>query len=70
MKKLDMNCCPFCESDDIELFTQCEGKHHWVKCNNCDAEGPIKTTAVIAVVVWNSAQKQDKKAKTIILADK
>jgi hypothetical protein len=45
-------CCPFCRSKDLKLLEL--DKDAWsVECRNCQAIGPIKSTATEAILAWN-----------------
>ncbi len=57
--------CPFCNSDDVELFHQdiklIEGDFamSWIKCNDCDAHGPVTGDDASSIKGWNDALRND-----------
>jgi Lar family restriction alleviation protein len=47
-----MDKCPFCGKKDGDVYVV--HFHHWVAvCTLCDAEGPVRETAEMAVKHWN-----------------
>lgn len=48
---LELKPCPFCgRTNTLAADTGV----HWVACNSCDAEGPIRDTEYQAVAAWNT----------------
>lgn len=44
--------CPNCESEDL-LFRDSSIIAHWIHCNTCGQEGPIKASRDHAIDAWN-----------------
>lgn len=52
--------CPFCESDDVELYEHCV--YAQVRCRTCGARGPEeRRDAAAAIDKWNAAPRPEKK---------
>ena len=45
--------CPFCGGERTVVINAPEG---WVKCRDCEAEGPMKVGPVSALIAWNTRQ--------------
>ena len=58
--ELVINCCPFCESNDVqvEIFQSDDAMQVCVvRCNGCGAQGPESLTPRIATILWNGAKE-------------
>lgn len=48
---LELKPCPFCGGTNTSAA---DTGVHWVACNSCDAEGPIRDTGHEAIAAWNT----------------
>ena len=58
MKK-DFEACPFCGNKEQMWFCilTCEEGEHSVRCEKCNADGPLKRVRTEAVKAWNARQE-------------
>ena len=57
-KSLTPDPCPFCGSEDLvvwgrQINSSDFGDRKYVKCNNCDTEGPLAMNKEEAIKKWN-----------------
>lgn len=51
--------CPFCGSKRIHLVDASELGNNWVRCDNCETEGPCHLTEQNAIEAWNRRAGED-----------
>ena len=54
----ELKCCPFCDSDDVELKETVIYKDaeylYQVICKNCKASGPEVPVKMMSIKLWNN----------------
>ena len=53
---VDVKPCPYCGHTKMQLQYPDESIFFWVRCVNCQAEGPTGETDVVAVERWNERE--------------
>ena len=54
---IEINECPFCGSDDLEIkYIEFHNKYA-VYCEKCKARGPVKNTSTSSAIAWNERDK-------------
>lgn len=51
--------CPFCGSDDLEIYHEVVGCHYYVTCRDCGSSGAIYYTPEQAAHAWNRRANED-----------
>ena len=46
--------CPFCGSDDVNLYVSRWSMEIYVQCNTCLCRGPEQVEGDIAILDWNN----------------
>lgn len=46
--------CPFCGSSRLKMCDFRIGVLHWLRCKDCESDGPYKKTEAEAITAWNT----------------